>query len=395
MHIVVVGAGIIGLLSSWELRRRGHDVTVVSPDVGQQASRAAAGMLAPIGEAQFGQERLHPILVAARRLWPSVIEELAAATDVPHGYLENGTFLVGWEPADRQRLTDLRQLHRAQGMPIEPLTGTRLHREEPGLHPALAAGFDSPGDAQVDPRRFMAALVDALRSPIVDAPPVTCVEDRVVSVDRDPGGWRVRRVAGDVLTGDGVLLAAGLGHAHIGGSPSEVPLPLRPVYGDVLRLRVRRDRLLPGEAHLVRHTVRAWVRGRQVYLVPRADGGLVIGASVREDGFDGVDAGATYELLQDAIAVVPGVRDMELVEAIARARPASPDDLPFLGQVPGAPDGLVVSNGYSRHGVLLAPLAARIGAALVTGGDVDDGLDGAATMVKDMAIDRFDADGKV
>jgi glycine oxidase len=137
------------------------------------------------------------------------------------------------------------------------------------------------------------------------------------------------------------------------------------VHGDILRAR-----LPTGTPELLERTVRGLVHGVPVYLVPRADGTLVIGATSREDDLEGPSAGGVFRLLRDAQALVPGVADLELTEVMARARPGTPDDIPYLGRV-RAPDGghvpgLVVSTGYFRHGVLLTPLAARLAAQLVT-----------------------------
>ena len=155
----------------------------------------------------------------------------------------------------------------------------------------------------------------------------------------------------------GAVLAAGLGHRGIGGAATAVEVPLRPVHGDVLRLRVRPEQLLPGESHLITRTVRGLVHGRQVYLVPRADGTLVVGASAREDGLAGTSAGAVLDLLADAAAILPAVRECELVEITTAARPGTPDDAPRVLAVPEAP-GAVVATGFHRHGILLAPWAA-------------------------------------
>ena len=125
----------------------------------------------------------------------------------------------------------------------------------------------------------------------------------------------------------------------------------------MLRLRVRPEQLLPGESHLITRTVRGLVHGRQVYLVPRADGTLVVGASAREDGLAGTCAGAVLDLLADAAAILPAVRECELVEITTAARPGTPDDAPRVLTVPEAP-GAVVATGFHRHGILLAPWAA-------------------------------------
>jgi glycine oxidase len=161
-------------------------------------------------------------------------------------------------------------------------------------------------------------------------------------------------------------VANGLGARDLAGLP--VQLPLRPVYGDILRLRIP-QRLRP----LVTATVRGLVRGRPVYLVPREDGTVVIGATQREDGSDAVSAGGVYELLRDAQALVPAVAELELYETVARARPGTPDNAPLLGRVSapegGDVEGLIVATGFFRHGVLLTPAAARVCREILEGGN--------------------------
>jgi glycine oxidase len=150
------------------------------------------------------------------------------------------------------------------------------------------------------------------------------------------------------------------------------------VHGDILRLRVP-EHLRP----LLTATVRGLVHGVPVYIVPRRDGTVVIGATQREDalaasgpGADrdgaGVSAGGVYQLLRDAQVLVPAVAELELLESTARARPATPDNAPLLGRVQfpgtrGQVNGLIVATGFFRHGVLLTPAAATICRDLMDG----------------------------
>lgn len=400
---VVVGAGVIGLLTAWELRRNGHDVTVISPDVGEDASYAAAGMLAPISEVQYGQQELWPIMTAARDLYPQVLKSLAEATAEPTGYRDTGTVLIAYDRSDRDAVAELVSVLVEQGMDAEPMTSTQLQRYEPALAPGTSKGWNVPSDHQVDPRQLVRCLTAALNVELAEdgvfsgaGEPAQWVSERVVSV-RSSAGADESAPAGAaspdgvpaetaltetaptgavaVTTQSGVehrfdraVLTPGLGYADIEGLPQEAPVSLRPIHGDVLRLRVRPEQLLPGERQLINSTLRARVGGRQVYLVPRADGGLVLGASSREDSLAGTHTGSVQELLDDAAAVVPGIKETELVEITTRARPGTPDERPYLGTIV---PGVVVSTGYSRHGILLAPLAARLATALLAGDDGD------------------------
>ncbi|HST72631.1 FAD-dependent oxidoreductase [Kocuria rosea] len=399
VDVAVVGAGLIGLATAWELRRRGRSVAVVDPDPGSGASRAAAGMLAPVSEVQYQQEPLYPLMTTSAAEYPAFVAALERAAGQPVGHRTTETLVCGVDAADRQALADLRELQLRHGMDVQPLPLRTARALEPALSPRLSAAFRIPGDHQVDPRRLVAALLAALTAPLPSDPaldgggdggPVRLVREPAAALQHDARG----AVTGVVLAGGQEVAAAetvlspGAGLGALAGLPVGCRLPMRPVHGDILRARPP-----AGAPELLERTVRGLVHGVPVYLVPRADGTVVIGATSREDGLDGASAGGVFRLLRDAQALVPGVADLELAEVMARARPGTPDDIPYLGRVradSGEPvAGLVVSTGYFRHGVLLTPLAARLAAQLVTG---EPGADPAADAAHLATTDphRFD-----
>lgn len=367
VDVVVVGAGVVGLLTAWTLRRRGLSVAVVDPDPGQGASRAAAGMLAPTSEVRYQQDPLHALMHAAAGEYPDLMATLEEAAGSSVGYRASETLVCAADAADRLALTDLRDHQVARGMDVQVLTSRTARTLEPALSPRIAGAFLIPGDHQVDPRRVVSALLDVLtrREPVMA---VRMIASAAVELLTCPTGVVIGVALADgrrVMARETVL-APGTGLGAISGLPASARLPVRPVHGDILRVRVPR-----GAPQLLERTVRGVVGGRPVYLVPRADGEIVIGATEREDGNDHPSVGGVHRLLQDAQTLVPAVVDLELHESMARARPGSPDDRPFLGRVAdeeGEPvGGLVVSTGYFRHGILLAPLAARLTADIVTG----------------------------
>ena len=383
--VAVVGAGVIGLATAWELRRRGRSVVVVDPEPGSGASRAAAGMLAPVSEVQYQQEPLYPLMTASAAEYPAFVAALEQADGGTVGHRATETLVCGVDAADRQALADLRALQGRHGMTVEPLTLRAARTLEPALSPRLSAAFRIPDDHQVDPRRLVAGLLAALVAPELpdlpelpepaglpaarDGGPTRLVHDLATGLRRNAEGAAtgVRLAGGGMVSATWTVLAPGAGLGELEGLPEDWHPPLRPVHGDILRARVP-----AGAPELLGRTVRGLVHGVPVYLVPRADGTVVIGATSREDDLSGPSAGGVFRLLRDAQALVPGVADLELVEVLARARPGTPDDIPYLGRVrdpDGSPvPGLVVSTGYFRHGVLLAPLAARLAAQLVAGG---------------------------
>lgn len=378
MRVVIAGAGIVGVLTAWELRRRGVAVTLLDPAPSQGATRAAAGMLAPVSEVQYGQEMLYPLMRASAAEYPRLVAELAEATARPLGYLRTRTLVLGVDSADRTALANLLQLQRQFGMDIEEISIAGARRLESALSPRLTGAFLIPGDHQVDPRQLVSGALDAVCRPgAANGPPAELLAQTVTALAVDPAGRRVRGVItddGTLVDADAVVLAAGLGAASVDGLPEGLRVPLRPVYGDILRLRTPSRLLLPGETNLFTSTLRAHVRGMPVYLVPREDGGIVIGATSREDDLDGPNTGGAFRLLRDASAIVPAILETELVEVMARARPGTPDDVPVIGADPELP-GVVMSSGYFRHGILLAPLGARLTADLVLGEPPRDDAD--------------------
>lgn len=383
-HAVIAGAGLIGLATAFELRRRGVAVTLVDPKPAWGATRAAAGMLAPVAETQYGQENLYPLMTASAIEYPAFVERVTSASGLPSGYRTQETLVVAADTADARALQDLTSHQTAAGMSVEHISVREARRLEPALAPQLSGAVRIPTDHQVEPRLLASALSQALDAPAVetlpgvrDPGPARWASSRVEQVLTTRGepnrATGVRLDTREEVTGDVVVLATGLQAGETGALPPDLQLRLRPVHGDILRLRVPQSLLLPGDEHLLTRTVRAQVNGRPVYLVPRADGTMVLGATSREDGRASVLAGGVHQLLRDARAIVPSVDECDVLEMMTRARPGTPDDLPYLGACSVA--GLVVSTGHFRHGVLLTPVAARLASELATG-------------VQDPAVDR-------
>ncbi|GAB3545263.1 glycine oxidase ThiO [Arthrobacter tumbae] len=353
VDVAVVGGGIIGLGIAWEAIRRGHSVALVDPDPATGATHAAAGMIAPASELHYREEHLLQLTVDSASRYPEFLASLAW-TGIDPGYRTTGTLVLAIDAADRTALADLRAVQARHLLPVEQVSLREVRRSEPMIGPAATAAFSSPEDHQVDPRKLAAALLAAVGE-----------RGRLIPARVSGFEYAGRRVTGAVLEDGSVLparhtvVANGLAAAQLQGLPCR--LPLRPVYGDILRLRVPAA-LQP----LLTHTVRGLVRGSAVYLVPRGDGTVVLGATMREDGNYGVSAGGVYQLLRDAQLLIPAVAELELEEVLCRARPGTPDNAPLLGGVPGV-DGLVIATGFFRHGVLLTPAAAALCVDLMEG----------------------------
>ncbi len=353
--VAIVGAGAIGLCVGHLLARSGREVTLVDPSPGRGAIWAAAGMLAPASEAHFGHEALVPLLAKAAARWPEFVTELAGPSD-DLGFSETGCLVVGADGGDREELARIERLQRSLDLEVEDLTRAQLEALEPALAPHLRFGLKLPRDHHVDPRRVVGALLGTL-----EEEGASFVADKVVRVERE-GSPRLVLAGGTTLRAAQVVLCPGAHLAQIDGLDA-LDLPfIRPVKGHVLRLA--------GEP-LLTHTVRATVRGRSVYFVPREDGSIVIGASTEERGYDTrVQAGEVHRLLDDARRVVPGVDELELVEVSVGLRPGSPDDAPTIAAFDD--HTVVVALGHHRNGVLLAPLSSEVVVALLEGRDHPD-----------------------
>lgn len=365
---VIVGAGVAGLTAAWNLHKAGQAVTVVDPEPGMGASRAAAGMIAAVSEVMYQHHTMRTLMTTSAALYPPLVAELTDLLGHDVGYRGTETLDIGADPADRDWFADLAEVQRASGMTVEKITTRQARKLEPALSPAISGAFLVAGDHQINPRRLVPALIEALeKSAAAGGAAFRLVRQRVAAVVRT--GGETGAVTGVTLD-DGTqihagttLLCPGVSLSTVGNLPEAECVKLRPVHGDVLRAHLR-----PGQPPLLECTVRGMVNGKPVYLVPRTDGEIVIGATEREDGFDGVVLEGAYQLLRDAQVLVPGAADLELTEILARARPGTPDDLPYIGHLDGV-DGLVVSTGYSRHGILLAPLGGHLAAGVVLGTD--------------------------
>jgi glycine oxidase len=373
--VAVIGGGVIGLSIAWRAAQRGMAVTVADPDPGHGASHAAAGMITPVSEAAYAERELYRLGVASQQRFPAFAAELTAATGQPTGYRQSGTLQVAFDHDDLAVLAEYRALQESFGVIVQPLTSRECRAAEPMLGPAVRGGLLAPDDASVDPRLLTAALLTAAEGVGVRLIRSPAVEVSTTAAGR-AGGMVV--ADGTRVRADWVVLAAGWQSASLGGGlpPGTLP-PVRPVKGQILRLRSGPGGsgpagTGPGGAPpgLLTRTVRGIVQGSSVYLVPRDSGELVIGATQEEMGSDTrVTAGGVWELLRDARAIVPGITELELAEAVAGLRPGTPDNAPVIG--PSDLPGLVLATGHFRAGVMLAPVTADLISAYLATGELD------------------------
>lgn len=354
--VVVVGAGLIGTAIAWRLQAAGCRVALVTGERSAAASRVAAGMLAPVTETTFTEQRLLELNLASARRYADFAGEVEQASGAAAGLRRAPTLSVAYDADDAARLAVLADFLSRSGLASDRLTSRECRAEEPLLSPRVRSGLRVEGDWSCDNRLLANTLgIAARRAGVVEVPgfvhAVTSRADRVTGVTLADGA---------ALAADRVVLANGAWAAQVTGVP---PLPVRPVKGQILRLD-------PGRLPQPQVTVRAFTAGAEVYLVPRTNGReIVLGATVEEVGFDGrITAGGVYELLRDARSVVPLTAEYALAETSVGWRPGTPDNGPILGGCDLA--GLILATGHYRNGVLLTPVTADLVTALVTTGEL-------------------------
>jgi glycine oxidase len=360
--VLIIGAGVIGLSIAWRAAQRGMQVIVADPAPGSGATRAAAGMLTPVAEAAYAEKELFRLGRESLLAYPAFAAELTELTGEPTGFRQCGTLQVAYDSSDLAVLDELRVLQETLGVAARRLTARECRAAEPMLDPSVRGGLLAEDDGSVDPRLLTKALLAAASAAGAVFIRQGAAQIRIASV-RAGGAMR----AGGAVLADGaeirarwVVLAAGWQSGAIAGLPDGIAPPVRPVKGQILRLRPTPATLAAGlPPGLLARTVRGIVRGSSVYLVPRESGELVIGATQEELGPDTrVTAGGVWELLRDARTLVPGITELELAEAAAGLRPGTPDNAPVIG--PSELPGLVLATGHFRAGVLLAPATAGI-----------------------------------
>ena len=306
-------------------------------------------MLTPVTEAHYGEEKLLELNLASAASYPDFVASVEEDSGTDVGYRSCGTVVAARDGDDNAALDELFAFHQRLGLQVQRLRAQECREVEPRLSPRVRGGILVEGDHQVDNR----ALLTALRTAASKAG-ANIVNSSVRSFDVT--GDRAQGVAlddGTSIRADAVVLAAGAWSGAVEGLPPGVLPELRPVKGQLLHLR--------GPSFLSRN-----VRGLDVYIVPRADGRVVVGASMEERGFDlRPTAEFAYELLRDAYELVPGILELEMVEHAVGLRPATLDNAPLIGA--SALEGLFMATGHFRNGVLLAPITAEAIVALLQG----------------------------
>jgi glycine oxidase len=343
-------------------------------------------MLAPVAEVEFGDagKELLELGLRSAEMWPGFAGELEAASGAGDvGLRATGTLLVARDEDEARELERQLAFRESLGLRANRLRASEAREREPALAASVRLALYAPDDHSVDPRSVAAALRRACERAGVQL----CEHTTALAVELDASGERVAGVrvsrggsrdelpanlgadegsGGDFLGEDGsydvvkarqVVVAMGAWSGGLAGLPEGAGVPVRPVKGQIVRLR---DPAGPGLLEGV-------LRYEGGYIVPRGDGRYVLGATVEERGFDPAPtAGGVYELLRDAHDLLPGVSELEIEELSVGYRPGTPDNAPMIG--PGALAGLTWATGHHRNGILLAPLTAELVVASLRSG---------------------------
>jgi glycine oxidase len=366
--VVVIGGGLIGTSIGWRLRQAGLDVAVIVGERSAAASGVAAGMLAPVTETAFTEQRLLALNLASLSRYPEFVAEVEMASGLPAGLWRTPNLSVAYDADDAARLSTFADFLARAGHPGERLTSRECRRYEPLLAPTIRTGLLVEGDWSCDNRLLWRALITA--GDLIGVRELTGFVHRVTSSNGQVTG--VQLADGSSIGARWVVVANGAWARQIDGLPD---LPVRPVKGQILRLD-------PGRLPAPSLTIRAYVRGAEIYLVPRESGHeVVLGATVEELGFDHrITAGATYELLRDGRTVMPMSAEYALTETSVGWRPGTPDNAPILGRCDVG--GLVLATGHYRNGVLLTPITADVVSTLIMSGELD-------SIAAPFTLDRF------
>jgi glycine oxidase len=353
---VVIGAGVIGCAVAWRLGQAGMRVVVVERGrVGGEASHAAAGMLAPLAEADREDEFFN-LTAASLATYADFARELKASSGVDVEYRDEGTLCLALTQNDEEELERRWQWLHEAGLNVRRLNAGSALKLEPLLNQALRFALKFPGDHQVDNRRLMTALHGAARNAGIEF--LTHTEARELLTENVAGRSRVSGVvtARGEIHARTVVIAAGSWSSLLRCDEAQ-RFDVEPARGQMAALE------MPAPA--ARHVIYS----RRGYLVPRLGGYLIAGSTTERAGYDKrVTAGGMASVINNAIEIMPCVAEQAVIETWAGLRPRAPDDLPILGPDPRV-EGLIYATGHYRNGILLAPITAQAIGELVVKGE--------------------------
>lgn len=369
-NTAIVGGGIAGLSVAYRLARIGHKITVIDPNPGLGATHAAAGMLAPASEVNFSEIELLQFMQHSNQLWPEFASLIEADSNISVGYRTEGTIVTGYDPSDALELERISEFQKEFGIEVSRLSRSDLRELEPALTSPLSFAALISSDRQVNNRLLVQGLVGALKKYHVEFVRKTV---SAISPNRT-NEFQITLGDGEVLSPEVIVLAPGAQLEEISGLPQVLYNTVRPVKGQIIRVDSPRS-------NMITHVIRALVESKGVYLVPRKDREIVIGATQEEVGFNNTARiRPIAEMLTNSITVVPEIGEADFREHLVRFRPGSIDNYPIVGQF--GTSNLFLSLGHFRHGILISAAVSKHLATLIDSGKIP-------SEIAPFGIDRF------
>lgn len=347
--VLIIGGGIVGSAIAWRLAKDGLSVTLLEKgEIGRESSWAAGGMLTPVHLAEY-PPALVGVCSASLALYEPLCREVAAVSGVDPEYRVTGLLLLVTDDAGEEAARELEVWKRQRNQPVQRLSRDEALAAEPKLNPALRRALRLPDIAQIRNNRMAVALAEAAKKKGAEIRPHSPVTGFLRVPGRVTG---VKTARGDIYAGT-TILAAGAWSPEL-LKPLGLDLKVRPIKGQIL--------LAGGPPEFCRHMI----LDGESYLIPRADGRILVGSTLEDVGFDkSVILGTIGDLAERGAKLMPELAKLPMVTSWAGLRPATPDRLPYLGK--GPMDGLIVATGHYRNGILLAPITAEIVADLLAG----------------------------
>ncbi|TDI74544.1 MAG: glycine oxidase ThiO [Bacteroidetes bacterium] len=342
--IGIIGGGIIGLATGWQLVRRGHSVTIFERSrFGQEASGVAAGMLSADAELGFEEPGLYRASRESLKRWPAFVRALESDCGHSVGFGATGTLVVADDQDSEASLRRMYDFQKDEGLRVEWLRGEEARDLEPFLSPGIVSAVLAPEDQLVDNRLVLQGLQTALSA----SGGVLRERCNVAAIVPGEGDPIIILDDKSQIEFDQIVVASGAWSSQIKGLTTETTPRIRPVKGQILDLQAQPS-----------FELKYVVRGPRAYLVPHKDGRIMVGATSEEMGFDKqITAGGIYSVLDGAWEIVPGIYDLPLNSLLVGLRPGSRDNLPVVGK--SDLPGVYFATGHYRHGILHTALTSE------------------------------------
>ena len=364
--VVIIGGGVSGCSTAYQLSKAGVQVSILErEEIAAEASSAAAGLLSPT-EVLTGPKAVADLFLASWSMTAEIIVEIEAASGVQVEYFRRGALHVLTNTDDQSSLRRYAEIWKAQGSDVKWLTGDQVYLYEPLLDHTFDAALYVPEAASIRPRLMTRAYAEAARkygANFYEHTEVTGIEQHSGKV------IGVQTAQGQTIACDGIVIATGAWSAHIGNWLG-LTIPVFPARGQILSLKQ--------PATPLKYTI----IGNGIYIVPKIDNTIYVGATVEQAGFDKSNtAGGIAGLLSSAIQLVPELAHAAIVDIWSGLRPWSQDSYPILGKAPGW-ENVILATGHGPGGFELSAITGKTIAELITSGQ-------APALIQPFGLERF------